>query len=136
MSTQEPGRAQPGLTPLPRLEDLPSASDGFDRAKVQEAFDAFRRHVTSLQANLRVTGSGYDPHIEGAVEIRGGSFAVPDLGTRYTGLDTRVAEATQMAVHVAEDPLTCVVRGCGMIVEDLVKYERSLVMEQYSAVPR
>ena len=54
MSTQEPGRVQPGLTPLPRLEDLPSASDGFDRAKVQEAFDAFRRHVTSLQANLRV----------------------------------------------------------------------------------
>jgi F0F1-type ATP synthase membrane subunit b/b' len=54
MSTKEPGRAQPGLTPLPRLEDLPSAMDGFDRAKVQEAFDAFRRHVTSLQANLRV----------------------------------------------------------------------------------
>lgn len=54
MSTQEPGRAQPGLTPLPRLEDLPSSVDGFDRAKVQEAFDAFRRHVTSLQANLRV----------------------------------------------------------------------------------
>jgi F0F1-type ATP synthase membrane subunit b/b' len=54
MSTQEPGRVQPGLTPLPRLEDLPSAMDGFDRAKVQEAFDAFRRHVTSLQANLRV----------------------------------------------------------------------------------
>jgi F0F1-type ATP synthase membrane subunit b/b' len=54
MSTQEPGRAQPGLTPLPRLEDLPSSTDGFDRIKVQEAFDAFRRHVTSLQANLRV----------------------------------------------------------------------------------
>ena len=54
MSTQEPGRAQPGLTPLPRLEDLPSAADGYDRAKVQEAFDSFRRHVTSLQANLRV----------------------------------------------------------------------------------
>ena len=54
MSSQEPGRAQPGLTPLPRLEDLPGAADGFDRAKVQEAFDAFRRHVTSLQANLRV----------------------------------------------------------------------------------
>jgi hypothetical protein len=54
MSTQEPGRAQPGLTPMPRLEDLPIAQDGYDRAKVQEAFDAFRRHVTSLQANLRV----------------------------------------------------------------------------------
>ena len=54
MSTQEPGRAQPGLTPMPRLEDLPSSTDGYDRAKVQEAFDSFRRHVTSLQANLRV----------------------------------------------------------------------------------
>jgi hydrogenase maturation factor HypE len=54
MSTQEPGRAQPGLTPLPKLEDLPSAADGYDRAKVQAAFDSFRRHVTSLQANLRV----------------------------------------------------------------------------------
>jgi chromosome segregation ATPase len=54
MSTQEPGRAQPGLTPLPRIEDLPSSTDGYERAKVQEAFDAFRRHVTSLQANLRV----------------------------------------------------------------------------------
>ena len=43
-----------------------------------------------LQANIRVTGSGYDPHIEGAVDIRGGAFAIPDLGTRYTGLDTRV----------------------------------------------
>lgn len=54
MSSQEPGRAQSGLTPLPRLEDLPGAADGYDRAKVQAAFDAFRRHVTSLQANLRV----------------------------------------------------------------------------------
>jgi rod shape-determining protein MreB len=57
-------------------------------------------------------------------------------GALLRGLDTRVAEATQMAVHVAEDPLTCVVRGCGMIVEDLVKYERSLVMETYSSNPR
>ncbi|HXV35198.1 MAG TPA: hypothetical protein VD769_14415 [Gaiellaceae bacterium] len=54
MSTQEPGRAQPGLTPLPRIEDLPASTDGYDRAKVQDAFDSFRRHVTSLQANLRV----------------------------------------------------------------------------------
>jgi hypothetical protein len=54
MSTREPGRAQSGLTPMPRIEDLPSSTDGYDRAKVQEAFDAFRRHVTSLQANLRV----------------------------------------------------------------------------------
>jgi F0F1-type ATP synthase membrane subunit b/b' len=55
MSTQEPGRASgPGLTPLPRTEDLPTSAQGYDRARVEEAFDAFRRHVTALQANLRV----------------------------------------------------------------------------------
>jgi F0F1-type ATP synthase membrane subunit b/b' len=56
MSTQDPRRAQagPALTQLPRVEDLPAAGQGYDRDRVQEAFDAFRRHVTSLQAQLRV----------------------------------------------------------------------------------
>ncbi len=56
MSTREPGRApaSAALTPLPRIEDLPSAEHGYDRERVHEAFEAFRRHVTSLQAHLRV----------------------------------------------------------------------------------
>jgi actin-like ATPase involved in cell morphogenesis len=41
-----------------------------------------------------------------------------------------------MAVHVADDPLTCVVRGCGKILEELDSFERSLVVETYAAVPR
>jgi F0F1-type ATP synthase membrane subunit b/b' len=45
---------QPSLTALPRLEDLPTASDGYDRERVREAFDAFRRHMAQLQAQLRV----------------------------------------------------------------------------------
>lgn len=56
MATQEPGRVQPAtsLTSLPRIDDLPTAAQGYERVKVEEAFDAFRRHVTSLQTNLRV----------------------------------------------------------------------------------
>jgi vacuolar-type H+-ATPase subunit H len=59
MSSQDPRRAQggPALTPLPRLEDLPRSGDGYDRGKVEDAFEAFRRHVTSLQAQLRVLQS-------------------------------------------------------------------------------
>ena len=34
-------------------------------------------------------------------------------GALLAGLDKRVAEATQMPVHIADDPLTCVVRGPG-----------------------
>jgi hypothetical protein len=58
MSTPEgPGRAPapPGLTPLPRIEDLPQApGGGYDADRVREAFDALRRHATQLQAQLRV----------------------------------------------------------------------------------
>jgi len=53
--SEGPSRAQqPSLTSLPRVEDLPTSGDGYDKARVQEAFDAFRRHTAQLQAQLRV----------------------------------------------------------------------------------
>jgi len=70
--------------------DLAVESSQINLALIQ-GFTSYVREVTGvLQANVRVTGSGSDPHIEGAVDIRGGAFAVPEFGTRYTGLDTRV----------------------------------------------
>jgi hypothetical protein len=56
VSTQEPGSSTaPGLTALPRVEDLPTTSGGgYDEDKVRDAFDAFRRHSAQLQAQLRV----------------------------------------------------------------------------------
>jgi F0F1-type ATP synthase membrane subunit b/b' len=56
MSAEDPARAGAAspLTPLPRLEDLPLSGEGFDRDRVAESFDQFRRHVLQLQAQLRV----------------------------------------------------------------------------------
>ena len=58
MSTpQDSGRASatPGLTSLPRLEDIPQApGGGYDADRVRDAFDSYRRHATQLQAQLRV----------------------------------------------------------------------------------
>jgi autotransporter translocation and assembly factor TamB len=70
--------------------DLQIASSQIDLGLVQ-GFTSFVTNVTGkLQANVRVSGSGYDPHLTGAIDIRGGAFAVPTLGTGYTGLDTRI----------------------------------------------
>ena len=56
-----------------------------------QGFTPYLTNVTgTIQANVHVTGSGYDPHADGSVEIRGGAFEVPELGTRYSGLDTRI----------------------------------------------
>jgi F0F1-type ATP synthase membrane subunit b/b' len=66
MATEGQGRASqaPALTSLPRVEDLPSARDGYDRDKVREAFEAFRRHTTQLQVQLRVLQAAGQSGIE------------------------------------------------------------------------
>ena len=55
MATEGPGAAHaPSLTSLPRFEDIPRVGDGLDAERVRESFDAYRRHVAQLQAQLRV----------------------------------------------------------------------------------
>ena len=46
--------ATPSLTSLPTLEQLRRSGEGYDEASVRDAFDAFRRHTSQLQAQLRV----------------------------------------------------------------------------------
>src|SRR5919204_1678290 len=66
MESEGQGRASqaPALTSLPRVEDLPTARDGYDRDKVGEAFEAFRRHTTQLQVQLRVLQAAGQSGIE------------------------------------------------------------------------
>jgi hypothetical protein len=40
--------------PLPRIEDLPIADQGYDQDAVRLAFDSFYRHAAQLDASLRV----------------------------------------------------------------------------------
>jgi hypothetical protein len=57
MSTQDSERGRQDsaqLTPLPSADDLPRSGEGFQETAVREAFDAYRRHVTQLQTQLRV----------------------------------------------------------------------------------
>jgi hypothetical protein len=42
---------------LPRIEDLPVAWEGYDRERVQAAFDAFYRHIAQLDSTLRTLES-------------------------------------------------------------------------------
>lgn len=39
-------------------------------------------------------------------------------GALLKGLDTLIAKETQIPVHVVDDPLTAVVRGTGILIED------------------
>ena len=39
-------------------------------------------------------------------------------GALFPGIDKMVADATKMPAYVAEDPLTCVVKGCGICLDN------------------
>lgn len=49
--------------------------------------------------------------IKNGIVIAGG-------GALLYGIDKAISEATKMPVWIADDPLTCVVRGCGKVLDD------------------
>ena len=59
-------------------------------------------------------------------------------GALLAGLDRRAADATQMPVHIADDPLTCVARGTGIVLQELgdPTMDRVLVADTYARPPR
>lgn len=50
-------------------------------------------------------------------------------GALLRGLDKKISEETKMSVWVADDPLTCVVRGCGKVLENVNLLSRVRVNE-------
>jgi rod shape-determining protein MreB len=57
--------------------------------------------------------------MENGIALTGG-------GGLLQGLPERLSEETKIRVYVADDPLTCVARGAGIVVENLDKYSRVL----------
>ncbi|HZK17177.1 MAG: rod shape-determining protein [Anaerolineaceae bacterium] len=47
--------------------------------------------------------------------------------SQLQGLTDRLANEVHVRVWVAEDPMTCVARGCGMVLDDMDLYENLLV---------
>jgi hypothetical protein len=69
MSEQWPLPQAPARPALPSVEDLPRNGDGYDPDGVQEAFDAFYRHIARLDATLR-TLEAVDAFSRQATELR------------------------------------------------------------------
>jgi rod shape-determining protein MreB len=63
---------------------------------------------------------------EVAADILDRGITLTGGGALLRGLDTRIREETNLPVHVAEDPLTCVVRGTGKILESISAYRKVL----------
>jgi rod shape-determining protein MreB len=112
------------LTGLPRSVEV-----GGDQ--IREALEPSVAHIVDA---IKETIEETPPEL--VADIMDQGIVLAGGGALLVGLDRRVAEATQMPVHIADDPLTCVVRGTGRVLEDLDTLERVLVSEQYTRAPR
>jgi rod shape-determining protein MreB len=55
-------------------------------------------------------------------------------GALIKGLDALLLETLNIPITIAEDPLTAIARGAGVILEDLEKY-RSVLIESEDDLP-
>jgi len=85
-----------------------------DDSQVREAI---KKSVNSILESVRVTMEETPPELLADIMDKG--IILSGGGALLRGLDRRIASETQTLVHVADDPLTCVVRGTGIVLEDL-----------------
>jgi rod shape-determining protein MreB len=63
-------------------------------------------------------------------------IALTGGGALLRGLDRRLSQETRFQCYIADDPLTCVVRGTGQVLEDLDRLQKVLVQLQFTRAPR
>ena len=63
---------------------------------------------------------------EVAADILDRGIILTGGGALLRGLDKRIKKETNLPVHVAEDPLTCVVRGTGLVLDNISAYRKVL----------
>lgn len=78
---------------------------------------ALSKSVTTIVEAVKATIEETPPELVADIMDRG--IMLAGGGALLRGLDHLLAEATDTDVHIADDPLTCVVRGTGMVLEDL-----------------
>jgi len=91
--------------------------------------EALSRSIRTLVSNIKGTIEETPPELLADIMDRG--IILAGGGALLRGLDRLVAAETHMPVHLANDPLTCVVRGAGMVLEHLDTLGDVLVESQY-----
>lgn len=90
-----------------------------------EVREAISEPVNSIVEAIKFTLEKTPPELAADIMDRG--LVLTGGGALLEGLDRRVAEETGMPVHIAENPLDCVVMGTGKALEELNMLKRVLV---------
>jgi len=91
-------------------------------SEIREAIqEPIQQIVDAVRRALEIT----PPELASDIVDRG--IVMAGGGSLIRGLDLLLSQETSLPIRVDEDPLTCVVRGTGRILDDPEKY-RSVLM--------
>lgn len=102
-----PVRGRDLLSGLPR--EIPVTS--------QEIRAAMSRSIKSIVRAIKSTIEETPPEL--TADLINRPIAIAGGGALIRGLDTLISKETKLLVQAVDDPLTAVVRGCGMVLENL-----------------
>ncbi len=90
-----------------------------------EIREAMKEPITAIVEAVKRGLEKTPPDLAGDIFTNG--FWLAGGGALIRGLDKRLHEATGLRVNIAEDPLTAVVRGAGMVIEHLDFYRQVFI---------
>ena len=93
-----------------------------------EMREALRSSVSIIVDTVRQAIDETPPEL--IADLMEHGIALAGGGALLQGLDQRLSEETRMHVYVAEDPLFCVARGAGMVLENFEVLQQTLASMQ------
>jgi rod shape-determining protein MreB len=94
-------------------------------AHSSEIREAIQEPITSIVNAVRTALEKTPPELASDIVERG--IIMTGGGAQLRGLDILLQEETNLSIHVDEEPLTCVVRGTGKILDDPERYASVLM---------
>lgn len=95
--------------------------------------EAIALSVTSLIDGVREVLETTPPEVLADVMVRG--IVIVGGGARMRGMPELLAEELKLPIHVVSDPMTAVVRGTGVVLEDIDAYRDLLLENQHDLPP-
>lgn len=95
---------------------------------------ALSRSVQIIVDTIKTTVEDTPPELVADIMDKG--IILAGGGALLRGFDKLVKEQTKIPVYIADDPLTSVVRGTGLVLEDLESLKDVLVTTQYEKPPK
>lgn len=113
------------LTTKARGRDLVTGLPKEITVASEEVRKAIARSVKSIVVAIKSTIEETPPEL--IADLLNRSIYLAGGGSLLRGLDKLIAQETTLQVEVVEDPLTAVVRGCGLVLENIDSLKGILV---------